>query len=364
MKNVYIASLRCAPGLQKEIECISAGFARNAWRCQVLLAEAYRPLWTSGIGAEFVPTSRGYVGMLRDLLIELRTGALRSRLRRCGPDLLIFYNLSPLNLLLAREAAARSCKVGIVLHDPWKTEKFRHNTIFGLTYLFVESLQKRLVKRCDHLITLSNYGTLLVKRNYPGAKGKIIEGRILLPARSTPRAVARKSVSIIGRINPSTGHEEFISLAADLRQKLPDVTFEIVTSSPEAVKPSFARRAAFAGVRIEYRGLLSEEEIEKAVARSICVFRLDTELTQSGVLPLCYRAGTPVIARNIPGLSQHVTVGRTGYLFCSRNTSEEVADYITQFAKKPEAFSENCKQAFRENWAEENFEHFYKHLIG
>jgi glycosyltransferase involved in cell wall biosynthesis len=339
------------------------GFQRNGWECSILLASEYRSICESDCEPEYIATRRGYIGMVKDLSSEAYSRQLKKWVAKQRPTFLLFYNLSPLNLFLASAASASLAKIGLVLHDPWKMQKFNHGIAFGVVYYFVEVLQKILVKRSDFVLTLSEYGTSLVERYYPRAKGKIVEGRILLSDGPIPEKSERKTVSIIGRINPSTGHDEFIRLASVLRQRIPEVTFEIVTSSAQAVQSEFVRRANAAGVKIKYRKVLSETEIESAIARSICVFRMDKELTQSGVLPLCYRLGTPVIARDIPGLSQHICVGRTGYLLDSTSSPERIEQYVREFIKNRDKFNSSCRSAFSENWSESNFERFYPSLL-
>jgi D-inositol-3-phosphate glycosyltransferase len=74
------------------------------------------------------------------------------------------------------------------------------------------------------------------------------------------------------------------------------------------------------------------------------------EATQSGVVPLAYRFGVPVIASNVGGLSEVVQDGRTGYLVPSGN---------------PEALARRIVQYFRERKRDEfeaNIEHFRDQL--
>ncbi len=324
-----------------------------------ILAEDYCDLCSRTGDIEFRQLRRGYLGMLLDLIREWWSGSLRRRLAELEPDFVLFYNLSPLNLLLAARRTGLAPRFGIVLHDPWKDQKFGHGLVFAIVYSFVEWLQQRIVQRCDHIITLSEYGTHLVERRYPQSASRVTEGRILLAKGNAPVAVKRNVVSIVGRINPSTGHATFLKYAAELRPLLPGVEFEVVSSSPTAVASDFATQAADAAVRVEYRPLLTEVEIESAIARSICVFRLDEELTQSGVLPLCYRLGTPVIARAIPGLVQHVLEGRTGYLVHPDTSAAELANWISNIQSQSEYFYSECRTAFMGNWSEEAFDRYY-----
>jgi glycosyltransferase involved in cell wall biosynthesis len=255
-------------------------------------------------------------------------------------------------------------RFGVFVHDPWKARKFSYGPAFALVYSFVEWLQKRMVRRCEHVITLSSYRTALVQSHSPGCRGKIIEGRILLRNGSGISESARSVVSIIGRINPSAGHDEFLSIAKDLRSKLSGISFEIVTSSPCATEEGFVIRANEAGVRIEFKPVLSEVEIEAAISRSVCVFRLDGELTQSGVLPLCYRLGIPVVARDIAGLAQHVIEGKTGYLLRPSTTILQLASWITEIRERQGQYRIDCRAAFQQDWAESAFDRYYSNLVG
>ncbi len=363
MKKVCIVSLRCAPGLQKEIASLCAGFEKRGWASAQLLAADYEALCECNTNVEFQHLNRGYAGMIQDLARELWSKNLTRRLESLKPDFVLFYNLSPLNLLLMRQHTAGKTRFGVVLHDPAKAAKFRHGIAFAITYSFVEWLQAQLVKRCEHVITLSEYGTTLAEGCYPGCGPKIVEGRILLADRPPSTQVRRTVVSIIGRINPATGHDDFFRLANELRGHFENVTFEIVTSSAAATTQSFERRARESGVSIRHNQVLTEGDIDDAIRRSLCVFRLDTELTQSGVIPVCYRLGTPVIVRDIPGLSQHVSEGNTGFRMTPTTSTAEIASWIEAVQSDGPRYERCCRAAFAEFWSENAFDHYYGNLL-
>jgi glycosyltransferase involved in cell wall biosynthesis len=363
MKTVCFVSLRCAVGLQKEIESLSVGFRRCGWRTSAILAEGYRHLCSDTQGIDFVPIRNGYTGMLVDSIAERSTGRLKKSISKLCPDLILFYNQSPLNVTLARYAKRKHpSKVAVCLHDPWKQEKLKYGLRYAALYAAVERLQARIVQESDWVLTLSELGTDLVKRHYPYFRGLHTEGRILL--KDIPFVASeRMTVSIIGRINRSTGHEEFMALARDLRGSLPGVVFEVVTSSVTACSSQFIRLATECGVTIRHRKVFSEREIEEAIARSICVFRLDQELTQSGVIPVCFRAGVPVVVRDIPGLTQHVVEGVTGFIYRSGASNGQLIGQINDMRCNAEVYAKQCCQAFRSAWAEECFDSYYGSVL-
>jgi glycosyltransferase involved in cell wall biosynthesis len=363
VKKVCIVSLRCAPGLQKEIASLCAGFEKRGWASTQLLAADYETLCEPSTNAHFQHLSRGHAGMMNDVARELWSRNLTRKLETLTPDFVLFYNLSPLNLLLMRQRTPGKPRFGVVLHDPAKAAKFRHGVSFAITYSFVEWLQAHLVKACEHVITLSDYGTTLAKTCYPGCGPKIVEGRILLADRVPATQARRTVVSIIGRINPATGHDDFFQLANELRHHLENVSFEIVTSSPAATAQSFERSARESGVTIRHKQVLTEGDIDDAIRRSLCVFRLDTELTQSGVIPVCYRLGTPVIVRDIPGLSQHVTEGQTGFRMRPTTSIAEIASWIVKLQSDGPRYEQNCRAAFAALWSVSAFDQYYGKLL-
>ena len=364
MKRVCIVSLRCAAGLQKEIDSLCAGFIRNGWAATQLLAEDYRAFRAASPEVTFVPLRRGYAGMLGDAWTELSRKKLQRLLTELQPDLVLFYNQSPLNLLLMRLRQQKpSCRFGVFLHDPWKDRKFSYGPAYAFTYAAVEKLQTLTARQCDFVVTLSRWGTELILAHYPAGAGTRVEGRILLPDRPEPAPGARSVVSIIGRINPSTGHDEFFSLVSGIRGQCPDLSFEVVTSSAAAGESGFAARAAAAGVAINYQPILSENQIEAAVARSVCVFRMDDELTQSGVVPVCYRAGTPVVARDIPGLRQHLEQGRTGFILRPETSPATLAGWLEDMRVNQARYQADCRSAFLAHWDDKCFERYYGALL-
>jgi len=364
LRKVCIVSLRGVAGLQKEIDSLCRGFSRNSWAATQLLAEDYLAFRPASPEVTFVPLHRGYAGMLCDAWVELSRKKLQESLTKLQPDLVLFYNQSPLNLLAMRLRKLNpACRFGVFLHDPWKARKFNYGPLYAFTYVGVEKLQKMTARQSDFVITLSRWGTELFRAHYPAGSGSLVEGRILLPDLLEPAGGTRSVVSIIGRINPSTGHDDFFSLVSGIRGQCPGLSFEVVTSSGAACDPGFAARAARAGVAINYQPILSENQIEATVARSLCVFRMDDELTQSGVVPVCYRAGTPVVVRDVPGLRQHVEQGRAGFILGPKTSATILASWLEDIRKNQERYQTDCRAAFLAHWDDKCFERYYGTLL-
>lgn len=109
--------------------------------------------------------------------------------------------------------------------------------------------------------------------------------------------------------------------------------------------------------------IISDSQINKVVRESYAVFRLDREVTQSGVIPVAYMNGTPVIVRDIAGLRQHVKHAQNGYIIdfnCLPADIVRAMDFVKQNFIE---LSKNARKSYEDVWAEWNFEKYYNWLI-
>ena len=73
--------------------------------------------------------------------------------------------------------------------------------------------------------------------------------------------------------------------------------------------------------------------------------------------------GSTVIARDIPGLRQHLRHKENGYLLPHDFNNEDVWE-ATEFVKIHHAeLSSLARRDFEEIWAEDNFEKYYRWLL-
>src|SRR6266480_5289627 len=80
---------------------------------------------------------------------------------------------------------------------------------------------------------------------------------------------------------------------------------------------------------IVHNEYISEERTAEYFRRASVVVLPYIEASQSGVIPLAYSAGKPVVATRVGGLPEMVEHGRTGYLVPPRNVPE-LAESITR----------------------------------
>jgi glycosyltransferase involved in cell wall biosynthesis len=86
---------------------------------------------------------------------------------------------------------------------------------------------------------------------------------------------------------------------------------------------------------VVYNEYISDEQRTELFRRSSVVVLPYIEASQSGVIPLAYRFGKPVVATNVGGLPAMVDDGRTGYLVPPRNETA-LADAIVRLLRNRE----------------------------
>ena len=80
---------------------------------------------------------------------------------------------------------------------------------------------------------------------------------------------------------------------------------------------------------IVHNEYISEQRTAEYFRRASVVVLPYIEASQSGVIPLAYSAGKPVVATRVGGLPEMVEHGHTGYLVAPRDTAE-LAESVTR----------------------------------
>jgi hypothetical protein len=184
----------------------------------------------------------------------------------------------------------------------------------------------------------------------------------LVPDQSNQPEKSRELFSIVGGYHNGTGHDTFIDLVNYAASQKLNYKFALISSSNIASLVTRLSPEAQNYLEIINKKLIDDSEINSLISRSYAVFRLDREVTQSGVIPVAYMNRTPIIGRDIPGLAQHVTHGHNGYitpLDCSPAQLIQAMDLVkVNFA----ALSSQARQSYEENWSDANFDKYYHWL--
>jgi glycosyltransferase involved in cell wall biosynthesis len=155
------------------------------------------------------------------------------------------------------------------------------------------------------------------------------------------RAAARESlglapegpvVGIVGRLAPQKAPADFLRAAALIAREVPAATFLVVGDGP--LRSDLERLAGELGLDRQVRFLGFRDDVPRVLA-ALDVFAL-TSLWEG--LPFtvleAMRAGTPVVATEVNGVSDVVEHGRTGLLARPRDTAQ-LAAHVIALLKDP-----------------------------
>lgn len=161
----------------------------------------------------------------------------------------------------------------------------------------------------------------------------------------------------------ATGFDVFVDLVDHCAAGEVDVRFLAITPSPVDGHLQRLSERARARLTLVNKATFSDGVVDPAMATSLAVFRLDREITQSGVIPVAAMHGTPAIVRDLPGFTQDVQHGYNGYVVPQRC---EPADIVAGMRYVQEHFAElsaNARRAYEERWSEEQWDRYYRWLL-
>jgi len=363
-KNAYIISLKFAPGLKKEFEVLGKNIRLKRINVKYLLSSEYAKLGNEYEGTEYVTKANGMTNIVLESLKFINSRKFVEIFSLYPPMFLCFYNPHPLNPFIARLVKRKfpEAIVAFYLHDPYKPNKNPYGTSKAAYIALVEFIQALTVKHMDHIISPSEYSAQLFIERYPKFKGKTHIAPLLIPDQRILNVKKSWFFSMVGTAHQATGHDSFIELINYVAAKELRYKFALISSSNIS---KYLKRLSERGrkiLNVINREIITDSEINEIIRQSYAVFRLDREVTQSGVIPVCYMNATPVIVRDIPGLTQHVKNAETGYVIPYDCTPEDLVHSMEFVKDNYTRLSRIARMSYEEIWAEWNWDRYYSWL--
>ncbi len=364
----YFCSFKYNPGLYKEFTLLGREMEKRGWRINYLLSWGYNKLaGASPANHFFLTKSESMKSLMADSLNYLLGGwrSIRTLFSSAPPDFICFYNPHPLNLIVIRQAQhlyPRSIRT-IYLHEPYVPDRSSYGTTRGIMIALLEWMQSQMLGHTSDIILPSSHAHELFMSRYPNYPGMVHIAPILLSNRLGTKSHDRRYLSLVGNLNKSRGPEDFLTLVHSATVLGENLKFKIITRSniQRAVDklPHQDRKM----LTVVNKPLIADEEITDTVAESIALFLPHRQAAQSGNVPVAFRAGTPVIARDIPGLSQHVRHRENGYLFPLKPTPEQLIEAVRFVRDNFAELSRCARRDFEDIFAEQNFDRYYQWLL-
>jgi glycosyltransferase involved in cell wall biosynthesis len=257
---------------------------------------------------------------LRQPLSQIRTLlSLHYHIRAFRPDVIHVQQGHPwFNLGLPW---LRQFPLVLTVHDP------RHHVGDRGAHKAPQSIMDFGYRQADQLITHGHplKQVLVEECNIPSEKIDVIPHVRIGEERTTPTYDDGASILFFGRVWGYKGLEYLIRAEPLITSRVPAAKITIAGTGED-----FARYREMMVhpdhfiVRNEY---ISEQECTELFDRTSIVVLPYIEASQSGVIPLAYTAGKPVVATKVGGLPEMVEHGRTGFLVTPRD-EKALADAI------------------------------------
>ncbi|MEJ0023483.1 MAG: hypothetical protein WDN76_08675 [Alphaproteobacteria bacterium] len=283
-----------------------------------------------------------------------------AKMRDRAPTLALFWSNSLFNVLVARRLAAYGAVITVAVHEPKK--KWEHvSLIFRAKRMVADFMQAAMCSMSSTWFVFSANGHRLMQPLADKAGANLVDLALYQKdyfddATLVAEAEKRDWICLAGKPGGSSGHEDWPVFAATVKRAFPSLQPVLFYANSEG-SPDWlgANDLAAAGV-LNNPSIITDTDVRDAFKRSVAVIRLDRSCTQSGTTPVANSAGAPVIGRNVPGISQHIVSGETGFVLDDMRDAGAIEAAIGAIQKDIKTFVANARRQFANAWGERALE--------
>jgi len=366
--NCFVISLKYSPAFWAESQGIATGFAQRGFSVTYLWSEGYRwmgqPAWGN---VRYLTKSRNGREVLVDTLRFAAKGWLRFRrlFTSATPHLLFFVNTHPLNpaVALLAKLTHRRALVAMQIHEPYEERKELHGGLLKRFSIGLVELVHRLSLKFTDVVVLPSRNAMNVFRRHYRFKGEAIIGTQLFADMPGCDRLSRKYIAFLGHAKKMKGIDIFFDLVRESCRRRLDLQFLIVTRSDISEYLSRLSDEERKILKVVNRSNISDEEMRNAAGESIAVLTLFETIMQSGIVPVAFMNGTPVIATDIAGLTEFVHHKKNGYIVPVKPTLEQVFEAIDFVRRNFDELSARARRDFEEIYHEKNWVKYYNCIL-
>jgi glycosyltransferase involved in cell wall biosynthesis len=352
----WIASLKYAPVMWNHGRAIGEPIAASGAPVHYLLARDYA--WMPGSDrpdVELLPNGNS-ANPIVSLFDFWRSGALagvRRAFAKAPPRVIVIVNLNQLVDRLVIRLARRidpQVRVVLMLHEPFTAGKLVYGWRRGLLLIVFEWLTRGLVKNADGVILPSENALAAYRAHYADlpTEARVIHLPVVDERCTEP--LERRYVTFLGQIPHvrQKGLDLFVEMIEESARTGSDSEYQIITGNdPSALLASMSPLAR-QRVRVVHAVPLSDAEIHRALRASLAIVVLQRRVMQSGAVPMAMMNGTPVIASDLPGLTQFVSHGKTGWVIPVEPDLDTRLRAVEEIRSRMPTINENSRRAFED----------------
>jgi glycosyltransferase involved in cell wall biosynthesis len=348
MKKLFLIALNSGVGMDLILDCYSTHL-KDYFDTIIITEKSFQPCAVKKYYG--ITNSKNHFLMAKDSLNPFILYRLLSIIRKEAPDICYFISAHPLNPIMiciiniVKLILRKKINIVSHIHDVFPHKDTKNS-------FFIDFFQKWQI-RTSNKITV--YGETL--------KSEIIRRFSLLPENILavphgvnrvddfvvyPKNVIKKYISFIGRIDRYKGIDTFLDIVKRFENRN-DITFYL--GGKGDLSPYQKKIQTLKNLKVENR-ILTNNEIDDIMKKSHVVLLPYIDASQSGVAPIAYYNGCPVIVTNVGGLSECVVEGKTGFIVPPLD--------VTQISDRILKIIDNT--SLREKMGEECFTHYSKNL--
>lgn len=255
-----------------------------------------------------IRTYENALGFMSSTLDVSRHLRLRRQIEAVSPDVLYYPMVHPWTPMI-NKLLPQLPKV-VTLHDPVPHRGERN--------MLLQVLQRISMRQATRLILLSRtFVEVLQRQGIPETKMDTIphgEFSYYVRGHRTWRYSALQdwaTLLFFGQILPYKGLQVLLEAFPSIQRRIPQTRLLIVGSGN--IEPYREQLSRLRDVTV-VNGWVPDNQVGDFFSKASIVVVPYVDATQSGVIPIAYSFGLPVVATNVGGLPEQVTDGITGFL--------------------------------------------------
>ena len=344
-------------------------FAAFAQKAQVdghhisyILSEGYKWVvddFKDSIEVDYLGRSADVKTMMIDFLKFHTTDRVRIRniLQERSPDILFLGDLHPAHSEVVNAARKTGCRnIWWWVHEPYRENKKKYGWWRQHYYAFAESFQPRLLKKVDLVVLSSQKALSSFTTRYPWFEGKVVQVPLIFPDYyEASLDVDPQYVTFVGNAYPAKGVDIFFKLVEYAANKRPDIEFQIVTATHIRHYLTSLSASAQKRLKVINRERISDAELGRAVRQSLVILTPYRQSTQSGVVPVAFMHGTPVISTNVGGMPELVQPRKTGILLSLNAPLNDWLKSIDAIKASRQSLGRTCRRYYEKHYSPDNW---------
>mgnify|MGYP002607079183 CR=1 FL=1 len=263
---------------------------------------------------------------------------ISNQIMKLNPEVVIFVEDSILMQQINRILHKARIDTAMVIHDI-QHHPYRN---MDLHRIVVDTLRRKMsrttIKQCKKIILLSHNSETAFKNEYNANNTTVFRLSAHVPnveEKELPelKEYGKKFHLFFGRIDEYKGIQTLAEAYAALRVSDKENIELIIAGKGELSDSEKTIIDSEPHIHLIQR-FISDEEMIWLFKRCVSIVLPYTEASQSGVLPIAYKYGKPVIVSNLKGLTENVVPQKTGLIFKDVNDLSKCLNTITTFMNR------------------------------